>query len=174
MKVDLEWLWPREAAAKGGSERPVWGRWSSVGDEPRRAGSTTRRERGEVQFDVHRRDLPRDETVGGPVGAVLTVLGDLDMAGAPGLHQAVVADVMAGSRLVVLDLTAVDFVDSAGLGVVVGALRRLRAHDGDLLVVCPEPQIRQVFELCDLDRVFDLHLDVEAAVDAALAREMPA
>lgn len=154
--------------ASGGCEGSASGRWSSVGGEPGGAGSTTGRERGEVQFDVHRRDLPRDETVGGPAGAVLIVLGDLDMAGAPGLRQAVVAEVTAGSRLVVLDLTAVDFVDSVGLGVVVGALRRLRAHDGDLMVVCPEPRIRQVFELCDLDRVFDLHVDVEAAVDAAV------
>ena len=158
----------------GSREGPGPDRWSSVGGEPGRAGSTTRRETGQVKFDVHRRDLDPSRASGGPVGigdpggVVLTVLGDLDMAGAPGLRQVVVTEVAGGARLVVLDLTAVDFVDSAGLGVVVGALRRLRAHDGDLLVVCPEPRIRRVFEMCDLDRVFTLHGDVDAAAVAAM------
>jgi len=100
---------------------------------------------------------------------VLTVFGDLDMAGAPTLRQAVVAEVTGGTRLLVLDLTAVDFLDSAGLGVVVGGLRRLRAHDGDLVLVCPEPRIRRVFESCDLDRVFALHTDVGSAIAAVAA-----
>lgn len=127
-----------------------------------------------MQLDVHRHDLPPTGRADGsvdPGSVVLTVLGDLDMAGAPTLRQAVVAEVTGGTRLVVLDLTAVDFLDSAGLGVVVGGLRRLRAHDGDLVVVCPESRIRQVFESCDLDRVFDLHPDVEAAVAATGAGE---
>ena len=130
------------------------------------------RERDKVQFDLHRRDLSPTDGAGGPasgVGVVLTVLGDLDMAGAPALRQAVVAEVTGGTRLLVLDLTAVDFLDSAGLGAVVGGLRRLRAHDGDLMVVCPEPRIRRVFESCDLDRVFVLHPDVGSVISAATA-----
>ncbi len=125
-----------------------------------------------MQIDVQRRDpSPGDGSTGpsGRVYVVLTVLGDLDMAGAPVLRQAVVTEVTGGARLVVLDLTAVDFMDSAGVGVVVGGLRRLRAHGGDLVLVCPEPRIRQVFESCDLDRVFDLHPDVEVAVATATA-----
>ena len=121
---------------------------------------------GQVQFDVHRSSLA--PTV--PDGVVLRALGDLDMAGAPRLRSAVVSEVSAGARLVVLDLSGVDHLDSAGLGVVVGALRRLRAHDGDLLLVCPEPRIRRVFEACDLDRVFDLHADVGAALDGSVVR----
>ena len=122
-----------------------------------------------MQIHVHRRDLSWTTSDVDPAGVVLTVLGDLDMAGAPSLRQAVVAEVANGFRLVVLELTGVDFIDSVGLGVVVGALRRLRSHGGDLLVVCAEPRIRGVFELCDLDRVFDLHIDVETALSKWLA-----
>ncbi|MDP6867294.1 MAG: STAS domain-containing protein [Acidimicrobiales bacterium] len=125
-----------------------------------------------MQFNLHRRELlPTDGAVGlaSGAGVVLTVLSDLDMAGAPALRQAVVAEVTSGTRLLVLDLTAIDFLDSAGLGAVVGGLRRLRAHDGDLMVVCPEPRIRRVFESCDLDRVFVLHPDVGSAIAAVIA-----
>ncbi|MBC8484335.1 MAG: STAS domain-containing protein [Actinobacteria bacterium] len=111
-----------------------------------------------MQLDVHR--YPRDTCV------VLVVLGDLDLAGAPRLRQAVVSETATGIRHLVLDLTAVDFIDSTGLGVVVGALRRLRAHDAELSLVCPEPRIRRVFEMCDLDRVFTLHATLDDAVPA--------
>ena len=111
-----------------------------------------------MQLDVHR--YARDTCV------VLAVLGDLDLAGAPRLRQSVVSETATGIRHLVLDLTAVDFIDSTGLGVVVGALRRLRAHDAELSVVCPEQRIRRVFEMCDLDRVFTLHETVDDAVSA--------
>jgi len=154
------------------TEGALPGRWSSVGAEPGRTGSAIWRERDQVHFDLRRHGLPPiDGAVGltSGVGVVLTVLGDLDMAGAPALRQAVVAEVTGGTRLLVLDLTAVDFLDSAGLGAVVGGLRRLRAHDGDLMVVCPEPRIRRVFESCDLDRVFVLYPDVGSVIAAAIA-----
>lgn len=115
-----------------------------------------------MQFDVQRSLIPSS----GPEGVILRVSGDLDMAGAPQLRGALVSEVAGGARLVIIDLAKVDYLDSAGLGVLVGALRRLRVHDGDLLLVCPEPRIRQVLELCDLDRVFDLHTGVETALAA--------
>ncbi len=98
---------------------------------------------------------------------VLVLRGDLDMAGAPRLRQEVAQLVAAGDARLVLDLAAVDFIDSTGLGAVIGALRRVRSHDGDLVLVCPEPRLQRVFELCDLDRVFELYGSVDAAVGAS-------
>lgn len=98
------------------------------------------------------------------------VAGELDVVGGPELRQAVMAEVRNGHHLLVLDLSGVDFIDSFGLGVVVGALKRARLLDGELRVVVPEPRVRRVFEVCDLDRVFDLHTTVEGAVTDAEAR----
>ena len=95
---------------------------------------------------------------------VLTPFGDLDMAGAPGFRQAVVREVGEGRTQLVVDLSAVTFLDSSGLGAIIGGLRRTRAHGGDLVLVCPDSEIRRAFELCDLDRVFNLHADLAAAV----------
>ena len=66
----------------------------------------------------------------------------------------------------VLDLSDLDFVDSFGIGAVVGALKRLRQRGGDLALVCPSSRIRRVFEICDLDRILALHDSVES-VDTA-------
>lgn len=100
---------------------------------------------------------------------MLTVAGELDVVGGPDLRQAVMAEVREGRHRLVLDLTGVDFIDSFGLGVVIGALKRARLLDGDLRVVVPEPRLRRVFEVCDLDRVFDLHPTVDEATGSAAA-----
>ena len=101
-----------------------------------------------------------------PPWTILSVGGDLDVVGAPDLRQAVVAAVAGGSRLVVLDLSDLDFVDSFGIGAVVGALKRLRQRGGDLALVCPSPRIRRVFEICDLDRILALHDSIGSVGEA--------
>ena len=100
--------------------------------------------------------------------SVLVLFGDLDMAGAPRLRSQVAQMVAVGDTRLVLDLTAVDFIDSTGLGAVIAALRRVRSHHGELALVCPEPRLQRVFEMCDLDRVFTLYGSVD---DVAPERE---
>jgi len=95
---------------------------------------------------------------------VLTVAGELDVVGGPDLRQHVMSATQNGKSNLVLDLTGVDFIDSFGLGVLVGALKRTRLANGDLRLVITEPRIRRVLELCDLDRVFVI---AESVADAA-------
>ncbi len=90
--------------------------------------------------------------------------GELDLGTSPMLRQAVVAEVADGHNHLVIDMSRVDFIDSAGLGSIIGALRRVRSHDGHLLLVCSQQQVRRAFEMCDLDRVFTFHVDVDSAV----------
>jgi anti-sigma B factor antagonist len=89
---------------------------------------------------------------------VLAVVGEVDLASAPKVRQAVIDALAAGGGppSVVLDLGSVDFIDSSGLGVVLGALKRVRAAGGRLRVVVREPQVRRIFELTDLDRILAL------------------
>ena len=104
-----------------------------------------------------------------PPWTLLSVGGDLDVAGAPELRQAVVTALNEGARDLILDISELDFVDSFGIGVIVGALKRARQRGGEVVLVCPVPRIRRVFELCDLDRIFVLHDSVEDAESTALA-----
>jgi anti-sigma B factor antagonist len=68
-----------------------------------------------------------------------------------------------GSHQVVVDLRGVEFMDSTGLGVLVGALKRLREQEGDLALVCTEGPVLKILTLTGLDRVFPIHRDVAEA-----------
>ena len=103
--------------------------------------------------------------------SVSLVSGELDVVGGPDLHQHVMGLVRAGERHLLLDLGGVDFIDSFGLGVLIGALKRVRLLDGELRLVVAEPRLRRVFEVCDLDRVFTLHRSVDDAL--AVGSEAP-
>lgn len=104
---------------------------------------------------------------------IISVVGELDLAVAPRIRHAVAqtlgpARLAAGPPRVVLDLGSVHFIDSTGLGIVLGALRRVRVAGGVLRVVVVEPQLTDLFTLLDLDTIFELHASVDAATSAAL------
>lgn len=100
---------------------------------------------------------------------VVAPTGELDMASAPRLRQELMALASAGRTAVVLDLAGVDFMDSTGLGVILGALKRLRAAGGDLTLARAEPQVAKVFEITRLDDILTLHPTIDAAVVAVVS-----
>jgi anti-sigma B factor antagonist len=108
-----------------------------------------------------------DEGIGGDV-RILRVVGDVDFDAAPQLKRHIMSRVDAGDRQFIVDLSAVEFIDSTAIGVLVGALRRLAANGGSLLVVCDNEDIRGIFETVGLEHVIPLHRSHEDAF-AALA-----
>ena len=95
---------------------------------------------------------------------VLAVRGEVDVYTAPKLREKLVELVAQGRYRIVVDLEAVDFLDSTGLGVLVGGLKRVRGHEGDLPLVCTHQRILKVFEITGLTKVFPIHDSLEAAV----------
>lgn len=94
---------------------------------------------------------------------VLGVSGEVDLGTAPRLREHLVNLIADGHRHVVVDLTATDFLDSTGLGALVAGFKRLRAHDGDMKLVCLPGRIRKVFELTRLDSVLPIFESVDDA-----------
>ena len=105
--------------------------------------------------------LEVDETR--PPYAVLAVKGEVDVYTAPRLRERLVDLVSQGKHRIVVDLEGVDFLDSTGLGVLVGGLKRVRSHEGDLTLVCTQARILKVFEITGLTKVFDIYPSVDAA-----------
>jgi anti-sigma B factor antagonist len=109
--------------------------------------------------------------------AVLRVRGEIDIYTAPQLREYVVKLAAEGARYIVADLREVDFLDSTGLGALVGSLKRLREQDGSLALVAVADRILTIFRLTGLGRVFTLCPSVPDAIagdqhwQAALAHE---
>ena len=97
---------------------------------------------------------------------VLDVGGEVDVYTAPRLREKLVELVEGGAKHVVVDLSRVEFLDSTGLGVLVGALKRLRNVNGTLGLVCAHERLLKIFRITALDRVFALYDSVEAATTA--------
>jgi anti-sigma B factor antagonist len=94
---------------------------------------------------------------------VVEVRGEVDVYTASVLREQLVAVIDRGAGSVVADLRRVDFLDSTGLGVLVGALKRLRMAGGDMSVVCDSERLLKIFRITALDRVFAIHPTVELA-----------
>ncbi|MEV1287760.1 STAS domain-containing protein [Micromonospora sp. NPDC049679] len=94
---------------------------------------------------------------------VLEVGGEVDVYTAPRLRERLIEVVEGGARKVVVDLGRVDFLDSTGLGVLVGALKRLRAGNGTFGLVCGKEPLLKIFRITALDQVFPIFPTVEAA-----------
>lgn len=82
--------------------------------------------------------------------------GSCDLATAPRLRQTLQPFVPPEVNEVVLDVTDLDFIDSTGLGVVLGAMRRLREGGGALRIAGAGGIVRRVLEITDLDKVIPL------------------
>lgn len=96
--------------------------------------------------------------------SVVRVGGEVDVATAPRLREQLISLVNEQRTLLVVDLSEVDFIDSTGLGVLIGALKRVRSRDGELHLVCSDQRILRVFEITGLDQVFRIHETLDAAV----------
>ncbi|HKG65297.1 MAG TPA: STAS domain-containing protein [Solirubrobacteraceae bacterium] len=99
-----------------------------------------------LSIDVERDDRTR----------VLVLRGDLDAATASQLRECLVEVIDEGTRIVI-DMEALDFLDSAGLGILVGGLKRARTYGGELELVCSSSAVLKPIEITGLDRVFTIH-----------------
>jgi anti-sigma B factor antagonist len=86
---------------------------------------------------------------------VVEVRGDLDCYTAPKL-RAVLLELADGQRKVILDVAGSDFIDSTGLGVLVGGLKRFRQHGGDMVVRSPSAMTVRLFEVTGVIKLFEV------------------
>ncbi|GAA4410046.1 anti-sigma factor antagonist BldG [Fodinibacter luteus] len=98
--------------------------------------------------------------------SVVTVAGEVDVYTAAQLRAALDEEIAAGRPCLVVDLEQVTFLDSTGLGVLVGRLKLVRNQSGWLKIVCSNDRILRVFRITGLDKVFGIHASVADALAA--------
>lgn len=101
-----------------------------------------------------------------PGFTVVTVSGEIDVYTAPKLREKLISLVETGSCQLIMDMEGVEFLDSTGLGVLVGGLKRIRAQDGWIDLVCTQHRILRIFKITGLNKVFSIHNSVPEAVAA--------
>ena len=100
----------------------------------------------------------------GDSATIVAVEGEIDVYTAPKLRDKITELVGEGVYHIIIDMEGVEFLDSTGLGVLVGGLKRVRSHDGDLALVCTQRRILKVLEITGLTKVFTIHDSVDSAI----------
>ena len=111
----------------------------------------------ELTLNVHSED---------PGFTVIEVGGEIDVYTAPKLRERLVSLVESGSYELIVDMESVEFLDSTGLGVLVGGLKPVRAHDGWIALVCTLSRVMRIFRTTGLNRMFSIYDTVGEAVAA--------
>jgi anti-sigma B factor antagonist len=107
-----------------------------------------------MAFDAPNFDLTEEELDERTV--VIKVAGEIHATTAPEFSTRLNNAIEGGKTGVVLDLTAVEFIDSTGLSVLLNGLRRLTRKKGSLVLVCTNPTVLRLFEITRLDSTFDI------------------
>lgn len=103
-------------------------------------------------------EMPDKESV------VLKAQGDIDLDSSREFKEKINELLEAGSKLMVLDLAGVRFIDSSGLGVLVVSLKSAAEHDSSIRLACAQPAVEKVLQLAGLDRIFIMSETVAEAL----------
>jgi anti-sigma B factor antagonist len=96
---------------------------------------------------------------------VLAVRGEIDLFTAPELKQVLAESIESGRNHIVVDLTETTFLDSTALGVLIGAVKRLRSRNGALAIVNVDENIAKTFEITGLDQIFTILATRDEAIE---------
>lgn len=97
---------------------------------------------------------------------VVALSGEIDLDRAPAVRRQLL-DCVKRQQDVLVDLSAVTYIDSSGIASLVEALQWATRRGSALSLVAVSPQALRVFELARLDKVFSIHPDIDAALAAA-------
>lgn len=94
---------------------------------------------------------------------VMSLTGEVDVYTAPRLKETLIDQIESGCARIIVDLENISFIDSSGLGVLVGGLRRAKEHDGAIRLVCTRDNVLKIFRITGLDKVFPIFSDAAEA-----------
>jgi anti-sigma B factor antagonist len=96
---------------------------------------------------------------------VVEASGEVDIATVPALREAISEHIVVGRTNLLVDLRAVTFLDSTGLGVLVGASKAAQGAGGSLRLVCDSPRVLRLLRITGLSKALAVHPTVESALE---------
>ncbi len=111
----------------------------------------------------HQDDLSIHVHVAGDM-QIFELTGSLDIATSPTVRAALTSASERGDHRLIVDLTRIEFLDSTGLGALIGAQRRAKEFGGDVRLIAKEGQILRLLRITGLLRVFSVYPTLEDAV----------
>jgi anti-sigma B factor antagonist len=88
---------------------------------------------------------------------IVSVGGEIDVYTAPKLRDKITELVNSGHHALFIDMEDVEFLDSTGLGVLVGGLKKIRAQEGSMALICSQDRLLKIFRITGLAKVFTIH-----------------
>lgn len=98
--------------------------------------------------------------------SVVQITGEIDVYTSPKVKDAIGSLIDRGVYNLIINLENVRYIDSTGLGVLIGGLKRVREHGGSVNLVCTNPQIRKIFDITGLVKIFGIFESEDAAMKA--------
>ncbi|MGR8012061.1 STAS domain-containing protein [Streptomyces hypolithicus] len=114
-------------------------------------------------------NLNVEVTVHDPLTAVVTLGGELDLDTATLLHTHLATQIHHGRHHLVIDLSALDFMDSSGLNTLIKAARETRQSEGNLHLAAPTPTVRRLLDITGMSTATPLYSTVDEALAVAAA-----
>jgi anti-sigma B factor antagonist len=116
-----------------------------------------------MSFEPPQFDLSEEELDAATL--VIRVAGEIHATTAPEFSERLNDAIARGKTGVVLDLTAVEFIDSTGLSVLLNGLRRVTRVRGTMVIACANPTVLRLFEITKLDSTFEILADCNEAIE---------
>lgn len=111
-------------------------------------------------------DIKIDTRALGEKAQVVEVNGEIDVYTSPKVKEIITELIEKGNYNLVINLEGVRYIDSTGLGVLIGALKKVREKEGSINLVCTNPQIKKIFNITGLVKIFGIYKDEDEALKA--------
>ena len=118
-----------------------------------------------VEIELMENILLVDESRSGSA-TIVALSGRMDASSSPAAEVVLSRLIGSGERRIVVDMSDLDYISSAGLRVMLASLKRLREDGGQLLLAGLKPEIRNIFEIAGFQRIFHIYPDTEEAVSS--------
>jgi anti-sigma B factor antagonist len=113
-----------------------------------------------VDIKVNVRQLDGKQPV-----SVVDLNGEIDVYTSPKVKETIGDLIDKGHYCLVINLENVRYIDSTGLGVLIGGLKRVREHSGSVHLVCTNPQIKKIFDITGLAKIFGIYESEQTACE---------